>query len=307
MELGVIGSISYNLVLCIYYMLVIVYGKRQDSLKKLRLWFHAPVIVTAFAFAGSGIPKYAFSLTVCTVAAPPAQDTYLLPVVYILGPLAIVHVVVTAIMVNIYVSVRRTTRKAQRWNFQANPSHGHSSTEASQQSSATASILAHLRSSRTSRNSATTGFSNQMEKEVFWQCLFFLLAFYLTWPFYFLAQFFTTSESYAFWVMVAIFSPLQGFFNALVYARPRIVKRLREQRQRERIARLKTQQPEPIPSLTSTNDPDEDGTSRKTLEPSQVFNNLQVPVIVEEAPGEQMEEARASALEDGTQYESTYR
>jgi hypothetical protein len=49
---------------------------------------------------------------------------------------------------------------------------------------------------------------------------------------------------YGFWMVVFILAPLQGFNNALVYYRPRIVRRMAAQKQRK----TQDQQQEPPPS-----------------------------------------------------------
>lgn len=119
----------------------------------------------------------------------------------------------------IYCSVRSRTRKAQRWNFQATSSASQLSNEEASVSTSWSSRLFRRREQQTSQG---TGASNKMEKAVFQQCLFYLLAFYATWIMFYVSQVNASSTSFAFWLVVVIVTPLQGFFNALVYARPRI-------------------------------------------------------------------------------------
>uniref|UniRef100_A0A7S1GLW7 Uncharacterized protein n=1 Tax=Cyclophora tenuis TaxID=216820 RepID=A0A7S1GLW7_CYCTE len=63
-----------------------------------------------------------------------------------------------------------------------------------------------------------------IEREVFWQSVFYLSALYLTWP----ILIFATNRSaellgvYGFWLAVYTLVPLQGALNAIVYFRPRV-------------------------------------------------------------------------------------
>ena len=57
-QLGTIGSLSYNVVLSFYYVLVIVKSFREWQLKPLRKWMHGVPIVLAFGLAFAGLPYY---------------------------------------------------------------------------------------------------------------------------------------------------------------------------------------------------------------------------------------------------------
>jgi hypothetical protein len=74
-----------------------------------------------------------------------------------------------------------------------------------------------------------------MERQTFWQALFYLGAFYVTWPFLLASQLIQSAqEIYPFTLVVLILGPLQGFLNFLVYARPRVLKRMEERRKMSR-------------------------------------------------------------------------
>ena len=67
---------------------------------------------------------------------------------------------------------------------------------------------------------------------MFWQAVFYLVAVYFCWPI--LLGSFTIKhfdeKHYPFYVVFFICAPLQGFLNALVYFRPRVVKTIRDRR-----------------------------------------------------------------------------
>jgi hypothetical protein len=76
-----------------------------------------------------------------------------------------------------------------------------------------------------------------MERQTFWQALFYLGSFYLTWPILLAVNLSHDAQLiYPFMQVIVILAPLQGFLNFLVYARPRILKRLEERRKTRRQA-----------------------------------------------------------------------
>lgn len=74
-------------------------------------------------------------------------------------------------------------------------------------------------------SSRYTGGSNKLSKMVFQQALLFVGAFYITWVPYLTLQFLLSSgtgfEIYGLFLAAATMAPLQGFWNFVVYARPR--------------------------------------------------------------------------------------
>lgn len=242
MELGFIGSISYNFVLCVYYLLVIVYDKKETDLKRYRWPFHLIPGVAALTMALAGIPGYAPSFLSCRVAG----DSAIYNRVLVIAPLAIVTCGVTIIMLRIYWHVRQTTRVTQRWDFERentpattvpappDPEAPSSRTFSPRASARSMTQLVRKTSIVIVENvQNATGTPTRMEKMVFWQCFFFLIVFYVTWAFFYVSQFWSTL-SFWFWLTVVFFTPLQGFFNAMVYIRPRLSRHLQNKRRQRK-------------------------------------------------------------------------
>jgi hypothetical protein len=63
-------------------------------------------------------------------------------------------------------------------------------------------------------------------RAVFWQCVCYLGAFYTAWPIIISAQFEAEKDTsaYIYWCIAFSLAPSQGFWNFLVYARPRYLK-----------------------------------------------------------------------------------
>ena len=73
MQLG-ITSIFFNISLCLYYTLVIVYGWRDHQLGKIkRQLFLAPVTV-GVGLSLAGIPFYESVVYACHIAPPVRKD-----------------------------------------------------------------------------------------------------------------------------------------------------------------------------------------------------------------------------------------
>ena len=78
-----------------------------------------------------------------------------------------------------------------------------------------------------------------MTDAVFWQAVFYMGSFLMCWPIYYIAAFRVLEkwDKYGFWVAVVVLFPLQGFWNAFVYFRLRIVQYFQQRKRRRREAK----------------------------------------------------------------------
>jgi hypothetical protein len=232
------------------------YGMKEHQIKKLRLWLHVPALVVGFALAFAGIPLYERLQFGCYIMPPPRAEDPRNLFIFTVVPICTAIVIATVNMVLVYWAVRKQMIIARKWQL------GWDARQKQQQISAAsstrnedASFSFACRSSDFSvrRNSDVSGESFQprspqkrlqynrqssiqiMERQTFWQALFYLGAFYVTWPFLLASQLIQSAqEIYPFTLVVLILGPLQGFLNFLVYARPRILKRMEERRKMSR-------------------------------------------------------------------------
>jgi hypothetical protein len=74
--------------------------------------------------------------------------------------------------------------------------------------------------------------SQKVVRAVFWQCMCYLCAFYISWPLLISAQYQANSDTagYYYWCIVLFLAPLQGFWNFLVYSRPKYLKLWRKRK-----------------------------------------------------------------------------
>jgi hypothetical protein len=260
-QLGYTG-IFYNMVLTIYYVLVIKYGMRERRLFQLKWFFHVPVLVAGFGLAFAGIPFYEYLFFACHIPPPPLVDSSALINIFSIVPISIVLVVSTTNMAIIYWHVHQQDKAANRWRMSSVVTNGGgggggagSSEEASSSRMLSSVIRKLKRLSGTAATSAqpTRPSTNRLSNTVWWQALLYVSSFLLTWPIYLYANFNTTREDYAFWVVLVILNPLQGFWNCVIYFRPRLAERwtaFRSKRKARKNEAKKTRRAEETPAVT---------------------------------------------------------
>ena len=199
-ELGLIGGVVYNLALSFYHLLMIRYRWREDRLRRVARMFHIPMVI-GVCFALAGIPYYVPAFVICWILPVPNDPQFAQIFSFVILPIGLVMVAATTNVALVYHAVRRQRMQAKKW------------TMAQAGSKRRPSVIM------------------RMERSVFWQGAFFLGAFYTTWGFL-LASFFivSTDMPFEFWVLVFTLAPLQGFWNCLVYMRPRVLQRIQGRR-----------------------------------------------------------------------------
>eukprot|EP00980_Cylindrotheca_fusiformis_P000744 scaffold174_cov98-Cylindrotheca_fusiformis.AAC.13 len=243
-------SAFYNLVLSVYYVLVIKKGMRETQLQRLKYWFHVPTLLAGFGLAFAGIPYYTNIFMFCHI--PPAVEVSSwwtsgggaesvaytgaasngLLTVFSIVPISIVFFVGGVNMIVIYLHVRKQDRAANRWRMGHRLAQNSGDTPASGQSSSSWSLFP-----RPEPESREVAPANRLSSEVWWQAVFYMASFLMAWPIYFYGTLNTLDEwkNFSFWIACCALYPLQGFWNAIVYFRPRLFAFFRKQK-RERNA-----------------------------------------------------------------------
>eukprot|EP00565_Helicotheca_tamesis_P009073 CAMPEP_0185728338 /NCGR_PEP_ID=MMETSP1171-20130828/3716_1 /TAXON_ID=374046 /ORGANISM="Helicotheca tamensis, Strain CCMP826" /LENGTH=823 /DNA_ID=CAMNT_0028397037 /DNA_START=55 /DNA_END=2526 /DNA_ORIENTATION=+ len=193
-QMGTISAFM-NVSMAIYYLLVITYGWPERRLMNVRLMLFACPIAVGLAFAFAGIPFYGNLILWCNNTAPYWPDI----------PVAIAIGLATIIMLTVCWDVYKKEKLSSKWRG------GKGSAVSSKK-----------------RTGGGGGGSTKLSTKVFWQCFFYLMAFYLTWPLYLALQYDWANgkdfTNYGFILTAGTMVPLQGFWNMLVYVRPRYFK-----------------------------------------------------------------------------------
>ena len=213
MHLGM-GTIYYNVSLAVYYKLVIVHNWRAERLNKWRIWFHVIPSTIALALALGAIPFYGPFVQYCYVefSGEDSSNTfYYVVAITLYGPLIISISALTILTLQVLWSVYLNVRRSGRWSFRRR-----------NMSQAQAG----------SRNNAPAT-QNALVMKVFWQSLWYVMAFYVIWPYnLWIASAFDSNPAVGYMFVGIFLLPLQGFLNALVYFRPRMKRWFTERAER---------------------------------------------------------------------------
>lgn len=212
-----------NLCLSIYYILFIKYSWKEAKLKKIEPLFYGAALCWGLGSALTGFitKTYASANLYCWYSS--TQTTFRYGFFY--GPMWMCLVLMIYIMVNIYLHIRKRERSIEKYEFEA-------------MAEATAEAK---REAKAETNSTHDIFSQQAKKEmekyrmrrsrqVAIQSFYYVGAAILAYLFSAvtrLIQLFGGKTPYPILLLMAIFTPLQGFMNFYVYIRPRFEKNLR--------------------------------------------------------------------------------
>jgi hypothetical protein len=184
--------------LSLYYFLSIVYGWKESKLKKIRLWLHATPLVIGFSLAFAGIPLYSNDILACYIPPPTIALTWTNILVFGMVPIGAVIAFTSIMMTIMYLKVRQDLRGSIKW-----------------------------------QKGGTKKGKPDLEKEVFWQSLSYLSAFWISWPILLVSNAKSDSGEYPLFVVVMLLAPIQGFSNFLVYVRPRMLRRFRQRKRQK--------------------------------------------------------------------------
>lgn len=335
------GSGFFNNSLSIYYLLVVVYGWKDYQLRKVRPYLLTVPIVCAMILAFSAIPFYDSVWLGCFIVPRPFVDDWA-AIGFSFGPIIFTSIISTACQIRVYWSVRTTVRKAQQWSMDLRLKQRSEKDKytynapPSNTSQFITPALADQRQREKEEEEKTKKrefrcnccknsplLQDNAEAAVFWQSGFYLFSYYLCWPVVLVGLANAESQDFVFWMVLAILGPLQGFFNCLVYIRPRVAKwyrakTLEKERKRKRL--LKQQQTKVSQTVimdtgtgatelgASQSHPYESPGSNALSTPNEI---IQVPVeangggIEEGTPGSESRKADGSTAPEGSAWDLT--
>lgn len=188
-------SVFYNVSLALYYVLVISQGWKELQLKKIRPYMHIVPVTVGLGLAFGGLSVYHWIEYGCHIQPFTIDDEddekgdLWAVLVFVVLPLGLSILAITVSMIVVYNSVRKRSVASRKWSLGISQ-------------------------------------ASKLEKAVFWQCLFYVLAFYITWPIMFSVYLFSVDVNGPLGLAMAIafVAPLQGCSNALVYIRPKLMK-----------------------------------------------------------------------------------
>lgn len=272
-QLG-LAAIFYNVSLSTYFYLVVRHGWRESRFqaKKVNFILWIAPLALGLALAVMGIDLYQGYQGFCDLAVSElvyyslqemdfGYVTQGQTVNFVIIPLAFSIAVLTILMVATYMYVRKIDQRASRWRFSGDlssaangsnqtisddnirdPNSSGTSQQVSEQMElARINGIPELPSSPsfTSRSSTSS-----LKDAIFWQSIFYLLGFYITWPLLLVILCLPLEKvTFSMRLLVVTLLPYQGIHNFFVYIRPKIiVHRKKKTRQQEAMAREVQQQ-----------------------------------------------------------------
>jgi len=271
-EFGNITTPLYSASLCVWYLLFLKYGWREKECEGAEYMFHVIPITVGFCMAVIGLPLnlYNNSGFLCWYAPYPAGCDKAVPHTCTRGE---------------YAGVFRWIHYGIVWSSIAFVTY------------AMASIYFAVRLQEQiaiDRKTIMSNTARRKSRAVLEQALLYVCALYLTWAFTTATRISQTAfkfNCYQLLILMATFFPLQGFWNALIYFRPRYQKH--RQRQRSTLPHL-------VDNI-STDSPDLIGPDREEALPSQTELEVEPIDIWRRVKLRQLERADAAvkrALED---------
>jgi len=219
-QLGTISAYM-NVSLAVYYYLVIKQSWSETRLKKVRwVLFLVPVAV-GLAWAFAGINFYDSLNLWCNNTASYWPDI----------PVAIAIGLATIIMGLVCWDVYKNQKASAKWRGGATAINISTAATEQNESKRCCGILPRRKSTSAGGNGRQS-----LTSQIFWQSFWYLMAFYLTWPPYLALQYAWAGgrsfTNYGLILTAATMVPLQGFWNLLVYLRPRYLQKKRDKASR---------------------------------------------------------------------------
>lgn len=223
-----IATPLYNAALAFYYLLIIRYQWKEKRMKRAEKYLHAVPLVWA-----SGTSLASLGLTLlnnanlwCWISSVPlsckgsyrnngvndcerGNNSWIYRWAFFYGPLWAAIVCSGVWMLLTYLAVRKTEMASSKWRSRA-PAAAASSTVAM--------------SSVTRKKKEKEDNDRKHSKQVASQAFYYLMAFFFSWLFGTLTRFIQMTSGKTYYpiiLLMAIFTPMQGFLNYLVYMRPR--------------------------------------------------------------------------------------
>ena len=214
------SSVLYSACVAIYFLWVIQYGWREPRLQKAEWWMHLVNNTVGWGIGIAGFPLELYNpfFMACSIQASPIGCTQSYkatpekPANCVRGDNAAIFqfttwwtiiwgafLVMTCCLVSVYWHIRSHEQKVRRFSFP---------------SSSTASA-------GRQRQDKSFQKSRKFAKQSFLYSWFFFLSFVFVMVSNILGQFSPSKQNFVVMCLGAVFFPLQGFFNCIIYLRPR--------------------------------------------------------------------------------------
>eukprot|EP00566_Odontella_aurita_P015228 CAMPEP_0113537112 /NCGR_PEP_ID=MMETSP0015_2-20120614/6645_1 /TAXON_ID=2838 /ORGANISM="Odontella" /LENGTH=339 /DNA_ID=CAMNT_0000436571 /DNA_START=145 /DNA_END=1164 /DNA_ORIENTATION=- /assembly_acc=CAM_ASM_000160 len=193
-----VASPLYNAMLALYYLFVVKYGWKEERLMKFEPLVHSLPIAFALGTSATGAGLYLYNSVewLCWVNIEPPQANNPWRWAFLFGPVWSCIVFVTAVMTVLWWTMRQTEQ----------------------------SVVVHSKNSSAGVQSAVSSARRNRSKQIAFQGILYVGAFYITWFFPTLQRVLELADKESFFLLEffdATLLPLQGLLNMCIYLRPR--------------------------------------------------------------------------------------
>ncbi len=237
-------SLFYNLLLSVYFLLLVNYNWKERRFRKYRNYVHVPILVAGIALSVAATYFDVPQLSVCFIAIPPETINFLPITLLFTVPTGVALVTIVSCNVIMCYHVYSTEKATLKWSGKQN--------------------LA-------------------LTKKVVWQALFYCGVFIVTLPYVTIYNYlqFRGQRPFRQFAFLALFSPSQGFLNCLIFfQRDRAFRKCCTWYYC--CCRRKSTTAEPTPD--SQSNPQDDAPEVGTEEPSQLQENITYDSATDERP-----------------------
>lgn len=261
-QLGV-GAPMYNCALSFYYLIVIAFAFSETKVKRIEWFMHGIPLLLSFGTAIAGLPLTLYNSAGlwCWISSLPdtcgntpegdgecerGDNAWIYRWAIYYGPVWFCVLTITFNMVIVSYLVWAKERASQKFQFgqkstlscsvvsqgstrngmgeSVNRYYGENNENKTSEAKANAGRIAKFFAKRQQKQQRKK--KPGLASQVFWQAFYYVVGFYVTWICPTLLRLLQTIEKpVPFWVVMAMATllPFQGFFNFMVYVRPRVV------------------------------------------------------------------------------------
>jgi len=229
----------YNGTLTVYFLLTISYGWKLDRVKKREIWLHAIPLTLGWGTAIAVLPMDLYNAIgwTCWIGGSPAKTVNILRWAFFHAELWATFCFMAVALFLMHRSIKAKELASSKYSFRSS-----NSTSSSFRSSQGSAQTTQQRASRRSMNQTVS-----WSKRFAIQSWLYILAFFFAWIFPMVQWVISQSGGLLYYPILAItvvINPLQGFFNAVIYIRPRFMEYYRT-KQREKLQK-ESQEGQPL-------------------------------------------------------------
>ena len=236
---GNIGLTFYNCSLCLYFFLSIAKNVQREQMIKIERFFHAiPILwilsTDSFLLATESFNNFGVA---CMVSSYPRGcdsnnevectrgfNSTLYRLILHLLPIILVFFIISAAMITLCISLRAQEQKME--TYRANLGTLPESLVAIRRERSLLNTQSSLERGNMPKIKRRESIGDRLRRDAYKQAMCHIFAYFISYVFAMIFQgivSFTGEINFPFWILQQLTAPTQGFFNFIVFLRPRVI------------------------------------------------------------------------------------